>query len=116
MTDRSRSLTDLGHVTSATEFSHYFLSKLFPLYIKSSWGHHLFGICLGAPGIRFKVVKQFIFGVPQAVMTFHKLIKSIIAATYRDEQGGAGQLPCVEGAGEHQVQAGAAAVLVGLEG
>ena len=47
---------------------------------------------------------------------FHKLIKFIFAATYRDEQGGAGQLPCVEGAGEHQVQAGAAAVSARHEG
>ena len=53
------------------------------------------------------------FGVPQAVRTIHKLIKPLIAATNRD---GAGQLPRVEGAGEHHVQAGAAAVWTGLEG
>ena len=80
MTDISRSLTDLGHVTSATEFSHYFLSKLFSLYIKSCWEHHLFGICLGAPGIRFKLVKKFTFGVPQAVIIFSQTHKIYICS------------------------------------
>ena len=69
----------------------------------------MFGICLGAPGFRFKVVKKFIFGVPQAVLSLHKLIKFIFAATDRDKQGDAGQLPS-EGAGAHHVQARAAAV------
>ena len=60
------------------------------------------GICLGAPGFRFKLVKTFILGDTQAVIIIHKLISFIFAAADRDEQGGAGQLPG-EGAGALQV-------------
>ena len=68
------------------------------------------GIYLGVPGIPFNVAKQFISGSPQAVTTFHKLIQPLIAATNREEHGGVdGQPPRVEGAGEHQVRATAAA-------
>ena len=98
MTDISHSLTDLGHVTSATEFSHYFLSKFLSSVHKILLGAPLVWDLSWCPWFSLQLVSKFIFGDTQAVIIIHKLISFIFAAIEREEQGGAGQLPG-EGAG-----------------
>ena len=85
-------------MTSAIEFSHYFLSKFSLLYIKILLGAPLVWDLSWCPWFSLKLVSKFIFGDTQAVIIIHKLISFIFAAIEREEQGGAGQLRG-EGAG-----------------
>ena len=76
-------------MTSATEFSHYFLSKFNLLYIKILLGAPLVWDLSWCPWFSLQLVSKFIFGDTQAVIIILKLIKIIFAAIEREEQGGA---------------------------
>ena len=88
-------------MTSATEFSHYFLSKFSLLYIKILLGAPLVWDLSWCPWFSLQLVNKFTFGDTQAVIIILKLIKIIFAAIEREEQGGAGLLPGEEAGALH---------------
>ena len=88
-------------MTSATEFSHYFLSKFNLLYIKILLGAPLVWDLSWCPWFSLQLVSKFTFGDTQAVIITLKLIKIIFAAIEREEQGGAGLLPGEEAGALH---------------